>query len=188
MPLSEEGIKMTRGKTMTSKIPVRVPIYFSALMALALMLGAGGSAQAKFNPSNVGPDYGCLLNSVGNELAQLMQLHTDKKGKVESGSLSFNLDGEVCKFTLASGSYTISKTTGTGTLTLTWTFSSGSDGDEAFCTSEFGPSITEHLAFVLEASGKLLDIAMLDPGITGGTFTASGDEDDFFKFGSCTKQ
>ncbi len=179
---------MTRGKTMISKIPARAPIYFSALMALALMLGAGGSAQANFNLSNVGPDYGCLLNTEGNILAQLMQLHTDKKGKVVSGTMKFNIEGEVCNYTLASGTYDISKTKGTGPLTLTWTFSSGSDGDEGFCTTEFGPSITEHLAFVLEASGKLLDIAMLDPGITGGEFKASGDEDDFFKFGSCTKQ
>jgi len=171
---------------MTSKIPVRAPIYFSALMVLALMLGAGGSAQAKFNPSNVGPDYGCLLNSVSNDFSQLMQLRTNKKGTVLSGSMSLNSFGEVCKFTLASGTYTIDKTTGAGTLTLTWTFSSGSDGDEAFCSTTFG-TFTEHFAFVLEASGKLLDIAMLDPGFTGTAFTGS-DPGDFFKFGSCTKQ
>ncbi len=181
---------MTREKTMISKVPARAPIYFSALMALALMLGAGGSAQAKFNLSNVGPDYGCLMNTEGNDIAQLMQLHTDKKGKVLSGSLSINVAGEACKYTLASGTYTISATKGTGTLTLTWTFSSGSDGDEAVCTTELGTTLGENLAFVLEASGKLLDVAMLDPGITGnGTaFTASGDPGDFFKFGSCTKQ
>ena len=174
---------------MISKIPARAPIYFSALMALALMLGAGGSAQAKFNLSNVGPDYGCLLDTE-TIITQLMQWHTDKKGEVVSGTMRFNFAGEVCNFTLASGTYTISATKGTGTLTLTWTFSSGSDGDEAVCTTELGTTLGENLAFVLEASGKLLDVAMLDPGITGnGTaFTASGDPGDFFKFGSCTKQ
>ncbi len=177
---------MTREKTMISKIPARAPIYFSALMALALMLGTGGSAQAKFNLSNVGPDYGCKL-STETVLTQLMQLHTDKKGKVVSGSMRFNFEGEVCNFTLASGTYTISATKGTGTLTLTWTFSSGSDGDEGSCTSAFSPSFTENLAFVLESSGKLLDVAMLDPGLSGAQFTGT-DPGDFFKFGSCTKQ
>jgi hypothetical protein len=171
---------------MISKISARAPIYFSALMALALMLSAGGSAQAKFNLSNVGPDYGCLLNSAGNIDTQLMQLHTDKKGKVLSGSLSLNTGGEVCKFTLSSGDYTIDKTTGTGFLSLSWAFSSRSDADET-CTTDFGTSFTEKLAFVIESSGKQLDVAMLDPGLIGAAFTGT-DSGDFFKFGSCTKQ
>ncbi len=183
---------MTRGKTMISKIPARVPIYFSALMTLALMLVVAGSAQAKFNLSNVGPDYGCLLRSNSSKIAdaQLMQLHTDKKGKIESGTLSyhFGVGDEGCNYKLDSGTYTIDQTTGTGTATLTWTFVSGSDGDEGFCTASFpGSPFTEDFAFVLENSGKRLDLAMLDPGLSGAAFTGT-DSDDFWKFGSCTKQ
>ena len=183
---------MTRGKTMISKIPARAPIYFSALMALALMLGAGGSAQAMFNLSQAGPDYGCLLNAGSSLLiqTQLMQLHTDKKGKIESGTMSFHFDlsGEVCNYKLDSGTYTIDKTNGTGTLTLTWTFSSGFDSDDAaFCSGIVGTTFTEHFAIVLENSGKRLDLAALDPLFVGAAFTGT-DPGDSFKFGSCTKQ
>jgi hypothetical protein len=176
---------------MISKIPARALIY-SALMALALMLGAGGSAQAKFNLSQVGPDYGCLLGSAAGVTihTQLMQLHTDKKGKIESGTLSYHFDfvDEVCTYTLASGTYTIDGTTGTGNATLTWTFSKDSDGDEKFCTASFpGTTFTENFAFVIENSGKRLDLAMLDPGLSGAAFTGT-DPGDFFTFGSCTKQ
>ncbi len=178
---------MTREKSMISKIPARAPIYFSALMAVALMLAAGGSAQAKFNLSSVGPDYGCLLRT-GEEITQQMQLHTDKKGKVESGAMSLNIEGSVCTYTLTSGSNTIDKTNGTGTATLTWTFSSGSDSDdESVCAANFGTTFTEHFAFVIERSGNQIDLAMLDPGLSGAKFTGS-DPGDFPKFGSCTKQ
>jgi hypothetical protein len=174
---------------MISKIPACAPIYFSVLMALALILGAGGSAQAKFNISQVGPDYGCRL-STETVLEQLMQLHTNKKGVVESGTMRFNIEGEVCNFTLAGGStYTIHGTSGTGTITLNWTFSGGSDGDEAGdCTTDFpGSSFTEHLFFVLERSGTQLDIVTSDPGLGGTVFTGS-DPGELPKFGSCTKQ
>jgi hypothetical protein len=178
---------MTRGKTMMSKIPAYAPIYSSVLIARALILGAGGSAYAKFNLSNVGPDYGCRL-STETVVEQLIQLHTNRKGAVESGTMRFNEEGEVCNFTLASGSYDIHKTSGTGTITLTWTFSSGSDGDEGFCTADFpGGSFTEHFLFVLERSGAQLDLVTSDPGLTGAAFTGS-DSGDFPKFGSCTKQ
>ena len=169
---------------MISKIPARTPIYLSVLMAITLILGAGGSAQAKFNLSQVGPSYGCNLSTEIGIITQLMQLETNKKGSFTSGTLRFNFEGEVCRYVLSGGTYTISGGSGTGTADLNWSSLSGDDADDvAFCNAELGSSFSEHFLFVLESSGKQLDLVTSDPGLTVASFS-----DDFPKFGSCIKQ
>jgi hypothetical protein len=182
-------MKMTMANSLTivSKLGARAPIYVALLASLAFMLGIGGTAQAKFNASQVGPNYGCLVNIEALE-SQTMQLNSGKDGHFTSGSMSLNIEGEACFYTLTSGSYTIDTDDGTGTIVLTWTFTKDADGDDsAVCALAFGTSFTDHFAYVLESSGKQLDLVSADPTFTGAQFTTT-DQGDFVLSGSCHKQ
>jgi hypothetical protein len=182
-------MKMTMANSLTivSKLGARAPIYVALLASLAFMLSIGGTAQAKFNASQVGPNYGCLVNIEALE-SQTMQLNSGKDGHFTSGSMSLNIEGEACFYTLTSGSYTIDTDDGTGTIVLTWTFTKDADGDDsAVCALAFGTSFTDHFAYVLESSGKQLDLVSADPTFTGAQFTTT-DQGDFVLSGSCHKQ
>jgi len=180
-------MKMTMAKKLISKVAAHAPTYVAALAGLALMLVAGNNAQA-FSLSQVGPNYGCLLNPFPD--SQVMQLKSDKKGNFTAGSMVINFSGEACFFTLSTGTYTVNKDNGTGTIVLNWTSTTStlSDSDDSgFCAATFGSIFTEHFASVLEKSGMHLDLLSLDPAFSGSGFTGT-DPGDRVQFGSCTKQ
>jgi hypothetical protein len=57
-PTISGGMKMTMANSLTivSKLVARAPFNVAVLASLAFMLAIGGTAQAKFNASQVGPD------------------------------------------------------------------------------------------------------------------------------------
>ena len=154
-------------------------------LALAVMSFGAGVANAKtFKTNDLKGGYGCLASVEAVE-GTGFQFVSDGKGKITSGRGAFNLDGEVCEFSV-SGSYTVNDD-GTGTLTVGTSDLTDPDGDfSAECTADFGGSSMNY-AIVLESNGHRIDISGRDPFFTGGDFTGS-DPDEIFFAGACNKQ
>ena len=157
-------------------------------LALAVMILGAGVANAKtFSNNAIKGGYGCLA-SIEQVDGVGFQFVSDGKGGVTSGRGAFNLDGEVCEFTVnsAGSSYTVNAD-GTGTLTVEVSALSDPDGDaSAGCSAEFGGS-SMHYGIVVESNGHRIDVSGRDPFFTGGVFTFS-DPDDVSFSGACNRQ
>lgn len=164
-------------------------LVIAPVLALAVATCMCGVANARvFSDNAIHGGYGCLTTLLDEE-GLGFQFVSNGKGGITSGEGAFNLDGEVCEFTVdpAGSSYTVNSP-GTGTLTIKLGSTlTDPDGDvTAECTAEFGGA-SLHYAIVVESNGKRLDATGLDPFFTGGIFTFSDFDEELFS-GACNRQ
>ena len=173
------------------RIVVIVPV-----LALAVTTCIWGVANAvEFSDKTLHGGYGCLTTLADNS-GSLSQLVFDGKGKITSGVVVSNFGGlgggfgggEVCTFPVdpAGSSYTVNPD-GTGTLTVHVGTGTAADSDEASICAFFSGA-SSHSAIVVESGGKRFDLSGLDPSVTGGGFTGTGDRDAVIRSGACNRQ
>jgi hypothetical protein len=163
-------------------------LVIAPVLALAMAICMGGVASAReFGNNSLHGGYGCLV-TFADEFGSVSQLVFDGKGKITSGVGVNNFLGEVCTFTVdpTGSSYTVNPD-GTGTLTVQVKTATAADADEtSTCTLVTGAS--SHYAIVVESGGKRFDLSGLDPFVTGGGFTGTGDIDNLIRSGACNRQ
>jgi hypothetical protein len=160
------------------------------LIATMFAVGSlmGGTAHAKsFKDANMKGGYGCLGLAELGAISQIMQFTADGKGNITSGKIYFALEGELCTYSLSSGSYNVDSS-GVGTMTLNWSLSANDPDMDLDCSAtELGTGFGEAFAIVLDSSGRALEFNAQDDFLSGPEFTGT-DPGDLFMDGSCTRQ
>ena len=171
-------------------------LFSGATMGVLLMLVAP--------PPTSAASWGCLGQGVTNggvtglsfSFAELIQVDTDNKGNVLSGTKFFNFDGEACSFPITGGSFTIGSS-GVGTVSLNLTIPAQDLDSDFSCWRPFfrdldpsDTSLTENYNVVMANGGKQISFSNADDFLSGAAPVPLGaDGGDIVALtGQCLRQ
>ena len=164
------------------------------LLTLALAIAAPGVALSA--SKSIEGSWGCYGQGVFGQSPPLaipfrsisfgdtIQLTADSEGNVTSGTILYGA-GEICHFSVASGSTYALDGTGLGDLSLKLTINPDDDSD-IDCSSRFGSSPAIDFKILLTSQGEQFFFTHSDDFITSATELTGGDFNPIS--GQCIKQ